>query len=84
MLCDKNHAELMPWEINAFRVEKRREIKGLINEFRVDIKFEKILEICFVFVFFLFFLILADVSFCVWFGSRLGMRIWGFDRLDFL
>lgn len=31
----------MPLAISAFRTEERREMNGLINEFRVDMKFEK-------------------------------------------
>lgn len=41
MLMEDN----MPLIISAFKTEERREINGLINEFNLDMSFEKVIEI---------------------------------------
>jgi len=40
-----NYKELVSFAVSAFRTEERREINGLINELRVLMKIEKVLEI---------------------------------------
>lgn len=51
LVCNNNYWEIIFLAINTFRTEEKWEIKGLITEFRVDLKFDKVFEICYVFVF---------------------------------
>lgn len=49
--CTINYKKIMILVISVFRTKERKEINGLIKEFKIDMKFEKILRICSVFAF---------------------------------
>lgn len=59
--------------LSTFSTEKRRKIKGLNYEFRVEIKCERMSEVCREFQLLAF----DDLFFGIWFNMEIGeLRLW--------